>query len=112
MTELGGAGGALRVDPDALRRLEWGLAELGGTLGDAVGAVDSLPLGAVAPVLGPVGAEFVAALVDATSRHRQVLGDVARVSVSASEVVGAARRSFESTDAATGAAVRAVESGR
>ena len=73
------ADGAIDVHVDGLRELGTGLTTLAEVLGGTLGAVDSLPIDAVAPVLGPVGADFMSALLTATARHREVLAGVARV---------------------------------
>ena len=53
------ADGAIDVDVDGLRELGTGLTTLADTLGSALEAVDAVPIDAVAPVVGPVGADDI-----------------------------------------------------
>ena len=99
------ADGSFEVHVDCVRELGTGLTTLAETLGSALEAVDSVPLAAVAPVLGPVGADFMSALLEATSRHRDVLAGVARVSDAAGDLVLDSARLFEDTDASGGRAI-------
>ena len=94
------ADGAIDVHVDGLRELGTGLTTLAEVLGGTLGAVDSLPIDAVAPVLGPVGADFMSALLTATARHREVLAGVARVSDAAGQLVLETGRLYSETDAA------------
>lgn len=102
------ADGTIDVHVDGLRELGTGLTTLAGTLGSALETVDSLPLEAVAPVVGPVGAEFMSALMAATARHREVLAGVARVTDAAGDLVLETARVFEDTDAAGAGAISAA----
>ena len=105
------ADGAIEVHVDGLRELGTGLTTLAETLGGALDAVDSLPLAAVVPVVGPVGAEFMSALLAATSRHREVLAGVARVTYAAGDLVLESARLFEDTDTAGARAIGAAGRG-
>lgn len=102
------ADGTFDVHVDGLRELGTGLTTLAETLGGALETVDSLPLEAVAPVVGPVGAEFMAALMAATARHREVLAGLARVTDAAGDLVLETARVFEDTDAAGAWAIGAA----
>lgn len=95
------ADGAIDVHVDGLRELGTGLRELGSTLGSALQAVDGLPIDAVAPVVGPVGADFMSALLAATARHRDVLAGVARVTDAAGDLITETAGLYENTDTAT-----------
>ena len=103
--------GGVVANPAEMYRLQAALDELGETLSTAVQATDALPIDAVRPVVGPVGAEFMAALVSATTRHRQALADAARVSKSAAGVVGGTAQPYEVTDDSTAAALGRAGSG-
>lgn len=92
--------GTIDVHVDGLRELGTGLTTLAGALGGALETVDSLPLEALVPVVGPVGGEFMAALLAATSRHRDVLAGVARVTDAAGDLIVETARLYEDTDAA------------
>lgn len=98
-----GAGGLTAVQIEGLRELGTGLETLADQLGSALRAVDTLPLDAVAPVLGPIGADFMSALLAATARHREVLTDLTRVTGAAGDLVLATGRLFEDADADTAA---------
>ena len=100
-----GAGGLTAVQIDGLVELGGGLGALADQLGSALRAVDSLPLDAVGPVLGPVGGEFVGALHAATARHREVLADLTRVAGAAGDLVLQTGRMLGDADAATAAAL-------
>ncbi|HHX85078.1 MAG TPA: hypothetical protein GX694_07060 [Actinomycetales bacterium] len=95
------ATGTTAVHLEGLHDLGTGLGTLADQLGAALQAVDTLPIDAVSPVLGPVGADFLSALLDATARHREVLTDLTRVTGAAADLVSASGRLFEDTDAAT-----------
>ncbi|KAA0917012.1 type VII secretion target [Dietzia sp. ANT_WB102] len=97
--------GAIDVHVDGLRELGTGLTTLADTLGGALEAVDGLPIDAVAPVVGPVGADFMSALMAATARHREVLAGLARVTDAAGELVLETTRLFEESDAAGARAI-------
>ena len=97
--------GAIDVHVDGLRELGTGLGSLADALESALGAVDSLPLEAVAPVVGPVGAEFMSALLAATERHREVLGGVTRVADAAGGLVLETCRLYEESDVAGAEAI-------
>lgn len=99
------ADGAIDVDVEGMRDLGNGLRELGSSLGSALRAVDGIPIDAVSPVVGPVGADFMSALMAATARHREVLAGVARVTDAAGELVSESARLFEETDTAGGRAI-------
>ncbi|WP_314038450.1 type VII secretion target [Dietzia sp. CH92] len=103
--------GAIDVDVDGLRELGAGLTTLADTLGGALEAVDAVPIDAVAPVVGPVGADFMSALLAATSRHREVLAGLVRVTDAAGELVLSTGRLFEGADAAGADAIGAAGSG-
>lgn len=105
------ADGTMDVQVDGLRELGTGLTTLADTLGSALDTVDSLPLEAVAPVVGPVGAEFMSALMSATARHREVLAGVARVTDAAGDLVLESARLFEGTDTAGAGAIGAAGRG-
>ncbi|MFN3339901.1 MAG: type VII secretion target [Dietzia sp.] len=105
------ADGAIDVHVDGLRELGTGLTTLADALGGALGAVDALPIDAVAPVLGPVGADFMSALLSATARHREVLGGVARVSDAAGRLVLETGRLYAESDAAGADAIGAAGTG-
>lgn len=92
------ADGAIDVHVDGLRELGTGLTTLADSLGAALQAVDSLPIDAVAPVVGPVGADFLSALLAATARHRDVLAGVTRVTDAAGQLVLETGRVFEDSD--------------
>lgn len=102
------AGESIDVHVDGLRELGTGLTTLAETLGGALDTVDSLPLAAIAPVVGPVGAEFMSALLAATSRHRDVLAGLTRTTDAAGELILATARLYEDTDAAGAAAIGAA----
>ena len=102
------ADGTIDVHVDGLRGLGAGLTTLAETLGGALEAVDSLPIEAVVPVVGPVGAEFMAALLAATSRHREVLAGVAGVTDAAGDLVLQTARLFEGADASGAGAISAA----
>ena len=104
------ADGAIDVQVDGLRELGAGLIALADTLGGALEAVDTLPIGAVAPVVGPVGADFMSALLAATARHREVLAGVARVTDAAGQLVLETGRVYEETDAGGADAIGAAGS--
>ena len=100
----GGAGagaGHTEVDLDLLAQVGTGLGDLADTLQGALHAVDSIPLAQLGPVLGPVGADFLSALLDVTARHREVLGGAARVADAAGELVLATGRLYSDTDTRT-----------
>lgn len=109
------ADGAIDVHVGALQELGTGLMTLADVLGNALEAVDTVPVEAVAPVLGPVGADFMSALLSATARHRDVLAGVARVTDAAGALVMETGRVFEESDAegarAVGTAGLDLESG-
>ncbi|WP_216694626.1 type VII secretion target [Dietzia psychralcaliphila] len=105
------ADGAIDVHVDGLRELGTGLTTLADALGGTLGAVDALPLDAVAPVLGPVGADFMAALLSATARHREVLAGVARVSDAAGQLVLETGRVYAESDDAGADAIGAAGNG-
>lgn len=105
------ADGAIDVHVDGLRELGTGLTTLADALGGAVHAVDGLPIDAVAPVVGPVGAEFMSALLAVTARHRAVLAGVARVSGAAGELVLETGRVFEDSDEGGAGAIGAAGTG-
>jgi hypothetical protein len=100
--------GAIDVHVDGLRELGTGLTTLADTLGGVLEAVDGLPIGAVAPVVGPVGADFMSALMDATARHREVLAGLTRVTDAAGDLVLETARLYEQSDAATARAIGAA----
>lgn len=102
------ADGTIDVHVDGLRELGTGLTTLAETLQGALETVDSLPLEAVAPVVGPVGAEFMSALMSATARHREVLAGVARVTDAAGDLVVESARLFEDTDTSGAGAISAA----
>lgn len=102
------AEGAIDVHVDGLRELGTGLRELGSSLGSALEAVDGLPIDSISPVVGPVGADFMSALLAATARHREVLSGVARVSDAAGDLIIQSARAYEETDTATSEALGAV----
>ncbi|MFN3602238.1 MAG: type VII secretion target [Dietzia sp.] len=102
------ADGAIDVHVDGLRELGTGLTTLADALGGALGAVDALPIDAVAPVLGPVGADFMSALLAATARHREVLAGVARVSDAAGQLVLETGRLYAESDSAGADAIGAA----
>lgn len=97
--------GAIDVHVDGLRELGTGLTTLADTLGGALEAVDGLPIEAVAPVVGPVGAEFMSALMAATARHREVLAGLAHVTDAAGELVLETTRLFQESDTAGARAI-------
>lgn len=105
------ADGTIDVHVDGLRELGTGLMTLSETLEGALETVDSLPLEAVAPVVGPVGAEFMSALMSATARHREVLAGVARVTDAAGDLVLESARLFEGTDTAGAGAIASAGRG-
>lgn len=105
------ADGAIDVHVDGLRELGTGLTTLADTLGSALEAVNSLPIDAVAPVVGPVGADFMSALLAATDRHRDVLAGVARVTDAAGRLVLESGRLYEESDTAGAAAIGAAGTG-
>ncbi|MBS7547234.1 type VII secretion target [Dietzia massiliensis] len=105
------ADGAIDVDVDGLRELGTGLTTLADTLGSALEAVDAVPIDAVAPVVGPVGADFMSALLAATARHREVLAGLTRVTDAAGDLVLQTGRLFEESDAAGAAAIGAAGTG-
>ena len=98
-------GGTTAVDIEGLQEVGHGLGTLAEQLGSALRGVDALPLGAVAPVLGPVGADFLAALHAATARHREVLSDLVRVTGAAGDLVLQSSRLLSDADAATAAGI-------
>ena len=102
------ADGAIDAHVDGLRELGTGLRELGSSLGSALQAVDGLPIDSISPVVGPVGADFMSALLAATSRHREVLSGVARVSDAAGDLIMESARLYENTDTATADALGAA----
>ena len=102
------ADGAIDVHVGALQELGTGLMTLADVLGGALEAVDTLPIGAVAPVVGPVGADFMSALISATARHRDVLAGVARVTDAAGALVLETGRVFEESDAGGAQAIGAA----
>lgn len=101
-------GGMTDVRIEGLRELGSGLTVLADTLGGALRAVDTLPIDEVAPVLGPVGADFTSALVAATARHRDVLAGVARVSDAAGRLVLETSRLYEDADSGAASAIGAA----
>lgn len=105
------ADGTIDVHVDGVRELGTGLTALARTLGGALETVDSLPLEAVAPVVGPVGADFMSALLSATARHREVLAGVARVTDAAGDLVLESARLFEDTDSTGAGAIGAAARG-
>ena len=105
------ADGTIDVHVDGLRELGTGLTTLAGTLGTALETADSLPIEALVPVVGPVGGEFMAALLAATQRHRDVLAGVARVTDAAGDLIVETARLYEDTDAAGADAIRAAGTG-
>lgn len=100
--------GGIDVHVDGLRELGTGLGTLADTLRSALDAVDTLPIDAVAPVVGPVGADFMSALLAATARHREVLGGVTHVTDAAGELVLETCRLFEESDTAGADAIGAA----
>ena len=92
--------GAIDIRVEGLRELGTGLTVLADTLGDVLGAVDAVPIEAVAPVVGPVGADFMSALLAATARHREVLAGVAGVTDAAGRLVLETGRVLGDADAA------------
>ncbi len=100
--------GAIDVHVDGLRELGTGLTTLADTLGGALEAVDGLPIEAVTPVVGPVGADFMSALMAATARHREVLAGLTRVTDAAGELVLETARLFDESDAAGAGAIGAA----
>lgn len=102
------ADGAIDVHIDGLRELGTGLGELADTLGGALEAVDTLPIDAVAPVVGPVGADFMSALLAATARHREVLTGATRVADAAGHLVLETCRLYEDSDVAGADAIGAA----
>ena len=104
-------GGMTDVQLEGLRELGNGLGTLAETLGGALQAVDALPIDAVAPVVGPVGADFMSALLAATERHREVLSGVARVTDAAGRLVLETGRLYEESDAGTAEALGAAGAG-
>lgn len=100
--------GAIDVHVDGLRELGTGLTTLADTLGGALEAVDGLPIESVTPVVGPVGADFMSALMAATARHREVLAGLTRVTDAAGELVLETARLFDESDAAGAAAIGAA----
>lgn len=105
------ADGVIDVHVDGLRELGTGLTTLANALGGALEAVDALPVDAVAPVVGPVGADFMSALLAATARHRQVLAGVARVTDAAGQLVLETGRVYSESDAAGAGAIGAAGTG-
>ncbi|HMT48772.1 type VII secretion target [Dietzia sp. UBA5065] len=105
------ADGAIDVHVDGLRDLGAGLTALADTLRGALEAVDTLPIDAVAPVVGPVGADFLSALLAATARHREVLAGAARVSDAAGRLVLETARVYQDTDSGGAEAIGAAGSG-
>ena len=105
------ADGSIDVDVDGMRELGAGLTTLADALGGALGAVDSLDLGTVASAVGPVGADFMSALLSATERHRGVLAGVARVTDAAGQLVLETGRVYAGTDAEGAAAIGAAGTG-
>ncbi|WP_010542044.1 type VII secretion target [Dietzia alimentaria] len=99
------ADGAIDVHVDGLRELGTGLRELGSSLGSALQAVDGLPVDAISPVVGPVGADFMSALLTATARHREVLAGVARVTDAAGDLITETAGLYEDTDTSTAQAL-------
>lgn len=100
--------GTIDVHTEALQELGTGLMTLAEVLGGALEAVDALPIEAVAPVVGPVGADFMAALTAATASHREVLAGVARVTDAAGALVLETGRVFAGTDDAGARAIGAA----
>jgi len=92
--------GAIDIRVEGLRELGAGLTVLADTLGGVLGAVDSVPIDAVAPVVGPVGADFMSALLAATARHREVLAGVVGVTDAAGQLVLETGRVLADADAA------------
>lgn len=107
----GGPGGVFAT-PEAMHGVQSGLSELGDVLSAAVHSADSLPVEALRPVLGAVGARFMDALVAATARHRRVLAEAAGVSRSAAAAVGGTAQLYEATDASSSAAIGRAGAGR
>lgn len=105
------ADGAIDVHVDGLRELGTGLTTLADSLGATLQAVDSLPIEAVAPVVGPVGADFLSALLAATARHRDVLAGVTRVTEAAGQLVLETGRVFEDSDVGGAEAIGAAGTG-
>lgn len=105
------ADGAIDVDVDGLRELGTGLTTLADTLGSALEAVDAVPIDAVAPVVGPVGADFMSALLAATARHREVLAGLTRVTDAAGDLVLQTGRLFEEADVTGAATIGAAGTG-
>lgn len=105
------ADGAIDVHVEGLRELGTGLGTLADTLGEALHAVDTLPIDAVAPVVGPVGADFMSALLAATARHREALSGVTRVTGAAGDLVLETSRVYEETDVAAADALGAAGRG-
>lgn len=103
--------GAIDVQVDGLRELGTGLTTLAEALGGALEAVDTLPIDAVTPVVGPVGADFMSALLAATARHREVLAGVARVTDAAGQLVLETGRAFSEVDSAGAGAIGAAGAG-
>ena len=102
------AGGLTDIRPDGLEEVGAGLTGLADTLGNALQAVDSVPVDAVAPVLGPVGTRFTQALLAATSRHRQVLSDCTRVAAAAGDLVAATATVYREVDAGGARSIEGV----
>lgn len=102
------ADGAIDVHIEGLRELGTGLGALADTLGGALEAVDTLPIDAVAPVVGPVGADFMSALLAATARHREVLTGVTRVADAAGDLVLTSCRLYEESDVTGADAISAA----
>lgn len=102
------ADGAIDVHVEGLRELGAGLGALSDTLSGALEAVDTVPIDAVAPVVGPVGADFMFALLAATARHREVLSGVVRVTDAAGDLVLQTCRLYEESDVAGADAISAV----
>lgn len=99
------------VVPDGIRDYGNTAAQAAEQIGSA-GAIDlAANLTALAPVLGPIGADFLASYAIAQANHAKQVGALANHYAQTAVVAHSTAESYDSTDGATSADLGAVGQG-
>lgn len=98
----------MHADTDAIRILATASASHAEELAAVVSALTSLPTDAAASGLGPVGAPFLAAIVDAVAQQAHAVATLGERAAVAARAASASAAAYDDADARAGARVDGV----
>lgn len=98
----------MHADTDAIRTLAAASASHADELAAIASALSSLPTGGAASSFGPVGAPFLAAIIDAVAREADAVVALAERAATTHSAAAASAATYDEVDARAGARVGGV----